>query len=351
MTKYHEYINFLNKNQKTWLVTGVAGFIGSNILEHLLKLNQKVIVLDNFVTGFQSNIDQAIEAAENFKGQSLSTNFKFINGDIQSLEDCQIASKDVDFILHHAALGSVTRSIEKPIDTNSINIGGFLNILVAAKDQNVKRVIYAASSSTYGDHPDLPKVESNIGNPLSPYAVTKLVNELYADVFSRTYGLNTIGLRYFNIFGKRQNPNGAYAAVIPSWISAILNNNNVYINGDGKTSRDFCYIENVIQMNILAAITPNSEAVNQVYNVAVSETTSLSELYQMIEGRILTKVSGLKSLSPIYRDFRKGDVKHSAADITTLSGKGWTSYINLKSGLQRCIANVIKIKKGELNDY
>lgn len=338
MTKYHEYINFLNKNQKTWLVTGVAGFIGSNILEHLLKLNQKVIGLDNFVTGFQSNIDQAIEAAENFKGQSLSTNFKFINGDIQSLEDCQIASKDVDFILHHAALGSVTRSIEKPIDTNSINIGGFLNILVAAKDQNVKRVIYAASSSTYGDHPDLPKVESNIGNPLSPYAVTKLVNELYADVFSRTYGLNTIGLRYFNIFGKRQNPNGAYAAVIPSWISAILNNNNVYINGDGKTSRDFCYIENVIQMNILAAITPNSEAVNQVYNVAVSETTSLSELYQMIEGRILTKVSGLKSLSPIYRDFRKGDVKHSLADISKAQKfLGYKPKYNLSRGLDDSI--------------
>jgi UDP-N-acetylglucosamine/UDP-N-acetylgalactosamine 4-epimerase len=338
MTKYDECLNYLNKNQRTWLVTGVAGFIGSNLLEQLLKLNQKVIGIDNYATGFQHNIEQAIATAETFKKQTLSHNFTFINGDIESLDDCQFASKDVDFILHHAALGSVTRSIEKPIDTNSTNISGFLNILVAAKDQNVKRVIYAASSSTYGDHPDLPKVEANIGNPLSPYAVTKLVNELYAGVFSRTYDLDTIGLRYFNIFGKRQNPNGAYAAVIPSWISAVLNKNDVYINGDGQTSRDFCYIENVIQMNILSAISSNPEATNQVYNVAVGDTTTLNELYQMIEKRILNKVIGLSSATPKYRDFRKGDVKHSLADISKAKKfLGYEPKYNLSKGLNDSI--------------
>jgi UDP-N-acetylglucosamine/UDP-N-acetylgalactosamine 4-epimerase len=315
MTKYEQLQENLKGNQRTWLVTGVAGFIGSNLLEKLLILNQKVVGLDNFDTGHQHNIDQAIEDANKATGKDLSNNFKFINGDIRELEDCQQACSDVDYVLHQAALGSVPRSIEDPINTNKANIDGFLNMLVAAKDAKVKRFVYAASSSTYGDHPDLPKVEDKIGNPLSPYAVTKVVNELYANVFAKTYGFKSIGLRYFNIFGKRQDPNGAYAAVIPKWVAAILNNEDVFINGDGETSRDFCYIENTIQVNLLAATTDNEEATNQVYNVALNDRTSLNDLYQMIEERLIKRTKGLKEKGPIYRDFRAGDVRHSLADI------------------------------------
>ena len=336
--KYTETLDNLNQNQSVWLITGVAGFIGSNLLEKLLIHNQKVVGLDNFSTGFQYNIDQAITSAEKMTNLNLKNNFKFIKGDIAKLKDCQQACIGVDFVLHQAALGSVPRSIESPIDTNRANINGFLNILVAVKDSSVKRFIYAASSSTYGDHPDLPKVEENIGNPLSPYAVTKLVNELYAGVFSHTYGVDTIGLRYFNIFGKRQNPYGAYAAVIPSWISAILNNEDVYINGDGKTSRDFCYIDNVLQMNILAATSSNSDAINQVYNVAVSENNSLNQLYQMLEERILNKSNNLFKKTPIYRDFRIGDVKHSLADINKAQRLlGYNPKYTLSKGLDESI--------------
>jgi len=242
MTKYEQLQEHLKSNQNTWLVTGVAGFIGSNLLEKLLILNQKVVGLDNFDTGHQHNIDQAIEDANRVTGKDLSNNFKFINGDIRKLDDCKKACSGVDYALHQAALGSVPRSIEDPINTNRANIDGFLNMLVASKDANVKRFVYAASSSTYGDHPDLPKVEDKIGNPLSPYAVTKVVNELYAQVFAKTYDFKSIGLRYFNIFGKRQDPNGAYAAVIPKWVAAILNKEDVLINGDGETSRDFCIL-------------------------------------------------------------------------------------------------------------
>jgi len=259
MTKYEQLQEHLKDNQSTWLVTGVAGFIGSNLLEKLLILNQKVVGLDNFDTGHQHNIDQAIQDANNATGKELSDNFTFINGDIREIEDCKQACDGVNYVLHQAALGSVPRSIEDPINTNRANIDGFLNMLVASKDANVKRFVYAASSSTYGDHPDLPKVEDKIGNPLSPYAVTKVVNELYANVFAKTYGFKTIGLRYFNIFGKRQDPDGAYAAVIPKWVAAILNKDDVYINGDGETSRDFCYIDNTVQMNLLAATTDNDE--------------------------------------------------------------------------------------------
>jgi UDP-N-acetylglucosamine 4-epimerase len=243
-------------------------------------------------------------------------NFTFIKGDIRELKDCQKACKEVDYVLHQAALGSVPRSIEDPIRTNKANIDGFLNMLVAARDAKVKRFVYAASSSTYGDHPDLPKVEDKIGNPLSPYAVTKLVNELYAQVFAKTYNFNTIGLRYFNIFGKRQDPNGAYAAVIPKWVSSIIKGEDVFINGDGKTSRDFCYIENTIQMNLLSATTENQEATNQVYNTALNDRTSLNQLYQMIEDRLIDRVAALEKKEPIYRNFRAGDVRHSQADIS-----------------------------------
>jgi UDP-N-acetylglucosamine/UDP-N-acetylgalactosamine 4-epimerase len=315
MTKYEQLQEYLKDNQSTWLVTGVAGFIGSNLLEKLLILNQKVIGLDNFDTGHQYNIDQAIEDANKATGRNLSSNFKFINGDIRDINACKQACDDVDYVLHQAALGSVPRSIEDPINTNKANIDGFLNMLVASKDANVRRFVYAASSSTYGDHPDLPKVEDKIGSPLSPYAVTKVVNELYASVFAKTYGFKTIGLRYFNIFGKRQDPNGAYAAVIPKWVAAILNKEDVFINGDGETSRDFCYIDNTVQMNLLAATTNNNNAVDQVYNVALNDRTSLNMLYQMIEERLIQKTAGLEKKVPIYRDFRAGDVRHSQANI------------------------------------
>ncbi|MEO1944711.1 MAG: NAD-dependent epimerase/dehydratase family protein [Candidatus Thioglobus sp.] len=319
MTKYEEIQKHLITNQKVWLVTGVAGFIGSNLLEKLLILNQRIIGLDNFDTGHQYNIDQALEDASSTLGKSieqLKQNFTFINGDIRELKDCQLACNGVDYVLHQAALGSVPRSIEDPINTNRANIDGFLNMLVAAKDSKVKRFVYAASSSTYGDHPDLPKIEEKIGNPLSPYAVTKVVNELYAQVFAKTYGFKTIGLRYFNIFGKRQDPNGAYAAVIPKWVSAILNKEDVFINGDGETSRDFCYIDNTVQMNILAATTDNDNATDQVYNVALNDRTSLNKLYHMIEDRLIQRTKGIEKKEPIYRDFRAGDVRHSQADIS-----------------------------------
>jgi len=315
MTKYEQLQESLKDNQNIWLVTGVAGFIGSNLLEKLLILNQKVVGLDNFDTGYQHNIDEAIQDANNATGKDLSGNFKFIDGDIREIEDCKQACSNVDYVLHQAALGSVPRSIEDPINTNRANIDGFLNILVASKDANVKRFVYAASSSTYGDHPDLPKVEDKIGSPLSPYAVTKVANELYADVFAKTYGFKSIGLRYFNIFGKRQDPNGAYAAVIPKWAAAIIQKEDVFINGDGETSRDFCYIDNTVQINLLAATTNNNEATDQVYNLALNDRTSLNKLYQMIEDKLIQRTQGLEKKEPIYQDFRAGDVRHSQADI------------------------------------
>lgn len=315
MNEYEKLKERLKKNQNTWLITGVAGFIGSNLLEKLLILNQKVIGLDNFDTGYQYNIDQAIRDANKTCDKDLSNNFEFINGDIKNLNDCKKACDGVDYVLHQAALGSVPRSIEDPINTNKANIDGFLNILVASKDSKVKGFVYATSSSTYGDYPGLPKVEDKTGKPLSPYAVTKTVNELYANVFANTYGFKTIGLRYFNVYGKRQDPNSSYAAVIPKWISAILNNEEIFINGDGETSRDFCYISDTVQINILAAMTKNKDATNQIYNVALNKRTSLKELYEIIENRIIEKTKGLKKKDPIYRDFRDGDVRHSQANI------------------------------------
>jgi len=300
----------LSSNQYIWLVTGVAGFIGSNLLEHLLKLDQTVVGIDNFSTGYQDNLDEV----ENSVSTAQWGNFKFMHGDIRNMDDCISACKGVDYVLQQAALGSVPRSINDPVASNATNISGFLNMLVAARDQKVSSFTYAASSSTYGDHPALPKVEGTIGKPLSPYAVTKLVNELYADVFARTYSFNTIGLRYFNVFGKRQNPNGAYAAVIPKWTAAIIHGENVYINGDGSTSRDFCFVENAVQANLLAA-TAKSNAKNQVYNCAIGDRTTLNELFRIIQDALVENgVSN--SHIPIYRDFRAGDVKHSQADIS-----------------------------------
>ena len=312
MTRYDEIKQHLSANQYTWLITGVAGFIGSNLLETLLKLNQKIVGLDNFATGHQHNLEQALTDAGRLPGDA---DFRFIEGDICDQETCHRACAGVDYVLHQAALGSVPRSIEDPVRTNRANIDGFLNMLVAAKDAEVQRFVYAASSSTYGDHPDLPKVEEKIGKPLSPYAVTKVVNELYANVFASTYGFKTIGLRYFNIFGKRQDPNGAYAAVIPKWVASLIAGEAVYINGDGETSRDFCYIDNTVQMNLLAAMTEEQEAQDQVYNVALNDRTSLTALFEMIQQRLIERKQDLIKVEPIYRDFRAGDVRHSQADI------------------------------------
>ena len=309
-TAYDSVKQQLLSQPKTWLITGVAGFIGSNLLETLLKLNQRVVGLDNFATGFQKNLDEV---------QTLVTpdqwhNFKFIEGDIRKLDDCKLACAGVDYVLQQAALGSVPRSINDPIATNETNISGFLNMLVAARDAQVSSFTYAASSSTYGDHPALPKVEHTIGKPLSPYAVTKVVNELYADVFAKTYGFQTIGLRYFNVFGRRQNPNGAYAAVIPKWAGSMIKGEEIFINGDGETSRDFCYVDNAVQANILAATTATPEAKNQVYNVAVGDRTTLSHLFVSIKQALFNL--GVTYASPAqYRDFRAGDVQHSLADI------------------------------------
>ena len=310
MSQYQTVCEQLQQAPKTWLITGVAGFIGSNLLETLLKLNQNVVGLDNFATGHQHNLDEV----QSLVKPEQWANFKFYEGDIRNFEDCQTACAGVDYVLHQAALGSVPRSIADPITTNAANITGFLNMLTAARDAEVKSFTYAASSSTYGDHPALPKVEENIGKPLSPYAVTKYVNELYAEVFARTYGFKTIGLRYFNVFGKRQDPNGAYAAVIPKWTAAMIAGDDVFINGDGETSRDFCFIENTVQANILAATTQNDEAKNQVYNVAVGDRTTLNDLFNAIKAA-LNENGVTYTKEPVYREFRAGDVRHSQASV------------------------------------
>ncbi|ENS2554669.1 Vi polysaccharide biosynthesis UDP-N-acetylglucosaminuronic acid C-4 epimerase TviC [Escherichia coli] len=307
--KYKKIEDALSSKSETWLITGVAGFIGSNLLEALLKLNQKVVGLDNFATGHQANLDEVKESVS--AGQWSA--FTFVEGDICEPETCVEVVKGVDHVLHQAALGSVPRSIKDPITTNNTNISGFINMLVAAKDANVRSFTYAASSSTYGDHPALPKIEENIGNPLSPYAVTKYVNELYAQVFARTYGFKSIGLRYFNVFGKRQDPNGAYAAVIPKWTAAMINDEPLYINGDGETSRDFCFIENVVQMNILAAQS-DASARDQVYNVAVGDRTTLNQLFNVLKNTLKNN-NVIYEKKPVYKDFRAGDVRHSQANI------------------------------------
>ncbi len=312
MSKFTDLEQHLRGHQYHWLVTGAAGFIGSNLVEALLKLGQRVTGLDNFATGHQHNLDQVRELV----GGTPWTNFRFICGDIRTPTDCAQACAGVDYVLHEAALGSVSRSMEDPITSNETNVTGFLNMLVAARDAKVKRFVYAASSSTYGDHPDLPKVEQTIGNPLSPYAVTKYVNELYADVFGRCYGLEAVGLRYFNVFGPRQDPHGAYAAVIPQWVAALIGNKPLFINGDGETSRDFCYIDNVVQANVLAALADHPQAARQVYNVALNERTSLNQLHQMMCAILGEKFPHVQVHRPQYKDFRAGDVRHSQADIS-----------------------------------
>ncbi|WP_179988868.1 MULTISPECIES: NAD-dependent epimerase/dehydratase family protein [unclassified Acinetobacter] len=330
MSQYQTVCEQLKQSPKIWLVTGVAGFIGSNLLETLLKLDQTVVGLDNFATGHQHNLDEV----QSLVSAAQWAKFTFYEGDIRNLEDCQKACAGVDYVLHEAALGSVPRSIADPITTNATNISGFLNMLTAARDAKVSSFTYAASSSTYGDHPALPKVEENIGKPLSPYAVTKYVNELYADVFAKTYGFKAVGLRYFNVFGQRQDPNGAYAAVIPKWTAAMIAGDDVFINGDGETSRDFCFIDNTVQANILAATTADDAAKNQVYNVAVGDRTTLNDLYRAIQAALVE--NGVNyTKDAVYRDFRAGDVRHSQASIAKIEkALGYAPEFRINAGIQ-----------------
>jgi UDP-N-acetylglucosamine/UDP-N-acetylgalactosamine 4-epimerase len=324
----------LGATPRTWLVTGVAGFIGSNLLETLLTQGQRVIGLDNFSTGHRSNLELVRGAV----GARAWKRFKLITGDIRSTRTCVRACTGVDFVLHEAALGSVPRSIEDPLATHESNVTGFLNMLIAARDAGVKRFVYAASSAAYGDHAALPRVEAHVGRPLSPYGASKFMNELYADAFARCYGLSSIGLRYFNVFGPRQDPDGAYAAVIPKWIAAMLRKEMVYIYGDGETSRDFCFIDNVVQANILAATTANPAAENEVYNVAVGEQTSLNELFATLHRLLGARIAGHVTAQAIHLDFRPGDVRFSRADIGKAQKLlGYQPTCRVGEGLERAL--------------
>ncbi len=327
--KFDEAIARLRTQPRRWLVTGCAGFIGSNLVEALLGAGQEVVGLDNFATGHRHNLDEV----ERNVGAEAWSRFRFIEGDIRDIDVCHGAARGVHHVLHQAALGSVPRSLEDPVTTDEVNIGGFLKMLVAARDAGVRSFVYAASSSTYGDHPGLPKVEDRIGKPLSPYAVTKYVNELYADVFARAYGTPTVGLRYFNVFGRRQDPQGAYAAVIPRWVAAMIRGDEVVINGDGETSRDFCYIENVVQANVLAALA-SEDGLNQVYNVAYGGRTTLNELFGFLAEALAGQ--GVEyARSPRHGDFRAGDVRHSQADIAKARNLlGYAPQYDIRAGLQ-----------------
>ncbi|MDD5716269.1 MAG: SDR family oxidoreductase [Sulfuricurvum sp.] len=334
MTRYEQIKNSLQEEPKIWLVSGCAGFIGSNLAETLLKLGQKVIGLDNFSTGHRHNLDDIrMNVAEH-----EWNNFRFIEGDVADYDTCLEATAGVNIVLHQAALGSVPRSIDNPVNSNRSNVTGFLNLLTAAKENGARRFVYASSSSVYGDSAELPKVEERTGNLLSPYAVTKYANELYAGVFRRCYGMETIGLRYFNVFGRRQDPNGAYAAVIPKWVASLLKEEEVYINGDGETSRDFTYIDNVVQANILAGTTTNEAAFGTVFNTAVGGRLTLNDLYRSISERLETNREGFISKAPIYRDFRAGDIRHSNANIDKIQSiLDFHPTHNINSGMDECI--------------
>jgi UDP-N-acetylglucosamine 4-epimerase len=334
-TAYDHLKTSLPKQPAVWLVTGVAGFIGSNLLEELLKLDQSVIGLDNYSTGSRANLEQVRELV----GPEKWDRFLELEGDVRDLNACLHAARGVDYVLHQAALGSVPRSLANPADSHASNVSGFLNMLLASRDNKVKRFVYASSSSVYGDHPALPKTEDNIGHCLSPYAATKVTNELYAGVFARCYGLPTVGLRYFNVFGPRQDPSGSYAAVIPKWTAAMIQNQPIHINGDGETSRDFCYVSNVVQANLLAATVETPQAINRVYNVALCARTSLNQLFDLLRSNLLPSCRHLRACQPIYGDFRPGDVRHSEADISkarTLLGYEPTHTVD--QGLRETLA-------------
>ncbi|MDR2056558.1 MAG: SDR family oxidoreductase [Desulfovibrio sp.] len=330
MNAYSNLCKAIQADPSRWLVTGVAGFIGSNLLEHLLKLGQTVVGLDNFLTGYRKNLDMV----EAIVGSDAWKRFTFVEGDIRDLETCREVCAGMDHVLHEAALGSVPRSIDDPVLSNGCNITGFVNMLVAARDAGVKSFVYAASSSTYGDSPELPKVEDKIGSPLSPYAVTKYVDELYAGVFARCYGFTGIGLRYFNVFGQRQDPYGAYAAVIPQWFASLIRGETVYVNGDGETSRDFCYIDNVVQANLLASLA-RDDARDKIYNVAFGQRTTLNELFALIREEVSRHLPGAARAVAVHRDFRAGDVRHSLADISRAKSLlGYEPHYDVRQGLR-----------------
>lgn len=334
MKALHETRERLRREPRTWLVTGAAGFIGSNLVETLLALEQSVVGLDNFSTGFQRNLRQVRRAV----GEKRWANFRFHQGDIRDLEQCRTACRSVHTVLHQAALGSVQRSMEDPLEVHQCNVSGFLNMLIAARDAGVSRFVYASSSAIYGDHPALPKVEACIGQSLSPYAATKHMNELYAQVCARCYGIETVGLRYFNVFGPRQDPDGAYAAVIPRWISALIHGEPVQVFGDGETTRDFCYIENAVQANLLAATVADPAALNQAYNVAVNERTSLNSLFEILRGLLEPRFPQVRARSPEYCDFRAGDMRHSLADIEKARALlGYEPAWHVRQGLAQAI--------------
>jgi UDP-N-acetylglucosamine 4-epimerase len=312
MTAFERAKNEMLAKPRRWLITGVAGFIGSNLLEAVLRLEQPAVGLDNLATGYRKNLDQVRARVSGAQWDR----FQFIEGDISDPAVCRAAAAGVDFVLHQAALGSVPASMANPLGAHQSNVTGFLNVLAAARDARVKRLVYASSSAVYGDEPNLPKVEDKIGQPLSPYAATKLMDELYAGVFARAYGFESVGLRYFNVFGPRQDPEGAYAAVIPKWIAALLKQEPVAINGDGETTRDFCYVEDVVQANLLAATSTNAGSANQVYNVALGQRTSLNQLFEALQGALRRLEPKLPAQKPRYGEFRAGDVRHSLADIS-----------------------------------
>jgi UDP-N-acetylglucosamine 4-epimerase len=331
---YEEAQRRIRSGPRTWLVTGVAGFIGSHLAEKLLELDQTVVGLDNFATGKRENLAQ-LEVAV---GAARWSRFRFIEGDIRSLETCRDACRPVELVLHQAALGSVPRSIDDPLATHRANVDGFVNMLLAARDAGVRRLVYASSSAVYGDHPALPKVEPQLGRAVSPYGLSKHIDELYAEVFARCYGFESIGLRYFNVFGPRQDPDGAYASVIPAWIGALLRNQAAYINGDGKTARDFCYIDNVVQANLLAALAEDAAALNQAYNVAHGEQTSLGELFEIIRGLLARRLPQLRMARPVHREERRGDVRFSRADTGKLERLlGYRPVCGVMEGLERTI--------------
>ena len=320
MEAYEEVQQRIRSRRRTWLVTGAAGFIGSNLAEALLKLDQNVVGLDNFSTG---------------KRENLQDGMRLIEGDIRSLETCREACRGVDVVLHQAALGSVPRSIERPLTTHDNNVNGFLNMLVAARDAGIPRLVFASSSAVFGDDPLLPKVEERIGRAASPYGLSKHINELYANVFAACYGFQWIGLRYFNVFGPRQDPDGAYASVIPAWIGALLRGRSAYINGDGSCARDFCHVDNVVQMNLRAAITDDPAAIDQAYNVAHGEITSLSELFEIIRTLLGRRLPHLKAVRPVYREPRRGDILLSRADIGKAQRLlGYQPTVRIMDGLE-----------------
>ena len=330
MSAYSDLTKSMTAEPSRWLITGVAGFIGSNLLETLLKLGQTVVGLDNFMTGYQKNLDMVRDIV----GPEAWSRFTFIEGDIRDIETCRTACQGVQHVLHEAALGSVPRSIDDPLLSNSCNITGYLHMLVAARDAGVKSFVYAASSSTYGDSPELPKVEDKIGSPLSPYAVTKYVDELYADVFHRCYGFSSVGLRYFNVFGQRQDPYGAYAAVIPQWFASLIKQETVFVNGDGETSRDFCYIDNVVQANLLASFA-QGDAANKIYNVAFGQRTTLNELFNLIKEEVARHKPEVMGAQCVHRDYRAGDVRHSLADISRAHNLlGYDPQFDVRQGLR-----------------